>query len=451
MADTIDWPPHRRPERRGRLLLIALAAAILFGSGTAISYYVDALWFESLGYSAVFWKTLNLQMAVFAITAALTFVVLYGSFLALKPARLGEFVGSAILVNGQPLRLPVEPVLRLIALGIALVVAVIAGAGLMGEWPTLALYWYGSAATAALPAATPVAPAAGMAGADPIFGRPVAFYLFTLPAYQLIVGWLLTLAVIVCAMAAFFIVVTGGTRAIGSIVGARPHARADAPWRGLSIAFAVVLLLLAARVYLGRFDQLFQENAIFSGVTYTDAHVTLTGMLVVAAALELGAAVAIVNSVAAPRVRWLVAAVAPAAVCYVAVGLMASYVENFIVKPNQLVREQPFIAHNIAMTRQAYALNRVAQHAFPAEAGVEAVDLANNQATLQDIRLWDWRALQDTLRQIQEIRTYYDFPDIDIDRYQVDGAVRQMMLAVRELNIDKLPGSSRNWINEKLI
>jgi uncharacterized membrane protein (UPF0182 family) len=451
MADTIDWPPHRRPERRGRLLLIALAAAILFGSGTAISYYVDALWFESLGYSAVFWKTLNLQMAVFAITAALTFVVLYGSFLALKPARLGEFVGSAILVNGQPLRLPVEPVLRLIALGIALVVAVIAGAGLMGEWPTLALYWYGSAATAALPAATPVAPAAGMAGADPIFGRPVAFYLFTLPAYQLIVGWLLTLAVIVCAMAAFFIVVTGGTRAIGSIVGARPHARADAPWRGLSIAFAVVLLLLAARVYLGRFDQLFQENAIFSGVTYTDAHVTLTGMLVVAAALALGAAVAIVNSVAAPRVRWLVAAVAPAAVCYVAVGLMASYVENFIVKPNQLVREQPFIAHNIAMTRQAYALNRVAQHAFPAEAGVEAVDLANNQATLQDIRLWDWRALQDTLRQIQEIRTYYDFPDIDIDRYQVDGAVRQMMLAVRELNIDKLPGSSRNWINEKLI
>jgi uncharacterized membrane protein (UPF0182 family) len=451
MADTIDWPPHRRPERRGRLLLIALAAAILFGSGTAISYYVDALWFESLGYSAVFWKTLNLQMAVFAITAALTFVVLYGSFLALKPARLGEFVGSAILVNGQPLRLPVEPVLRLIALGIALVVAVIAGAGLMGEWPTLALYWYGSAATAALPAATPVAPAAAMASADPIFGRPVAFYLFTLPAYQLIVGWLLTLAVIVCAMAAFFIVVTGGTRAIGSIVGARHHARADAPWRGLSIAFAVVLLLLAARVYMGRFDQLFQENAIFSGVTYTDAHVTLTGMLVVAAALALGAAVAIVNSVAAPRVRWLVAAVAPAAVCYVAVGLMASYVENFIVKPNQLVREQPFIAHNIAMTRQAYALNRVAQHAFPAEAGVEAVDLANNQATLQDIRLWDWRALQDTLRQIQEIRTYYDFPDIDIDRYQVDGAVRQMMLAVRELNIDKLPGSSRNWINEKLI
>ena len=103
------------------------------------------------------------------------------------------------------------------------------------------------------------------------------------------------------------------------------------------------------------------------------------------------------------------------------------------------------------MTRRAYALDRIEQQPFPAESGLEAVDAAHNQATLQNIRLWDWRALQDTLRQIQEIRTYYDFPDIDIDRYEVDGSVRQMMLAARELNVDKLPESSRNWINEKLI
>jgi uncharacterized membrane protein (UPF0182 family) len=103
------------------------------------------------------------------------------------------------------------------------------------------------------------------------------------------------------------------------------------------------------------------------------------------------------------------------------------------------------------MTRQAFGLNRLAQHPFPADAGLEAVDAANNQMTLQNIRLWDWRALQDTLRQIQEIRTYYDFPDIDIDRYEIGGSMRQMMLAARELNIEKLPASSRNWINEKLI
>ena len=127
------------------------------------------------------------------------------------------------------------------------------------------------------------------------------------------------------------------------------------------------------------------------------------------------------------------------------------YVSSFIVKPNELVREQPYIAHNIELTRQAYGFDRIAQREFPAETTVEAADAANNQATLQNIRLWDWRALQDTLRQIQEIRTYYDFPDIDIDRYEIDGTTREVMLAARELNVDKLPESSRNWINEKLI
>jgi len=152
-----------------------------------------------------------------------------------------------------------------------------------------------------------------------------------------------------------------------------------------------------------------------------------------------------------PRGRWLVAAILPAAVCYIVVQAVGWYVSSLIVKPNELVREQPYIAHNIDLTRQAYGFDRVVQHEFPAETTVEAAEPQNNQATLQNIRLWDWHALQDTLRQIQEIRTYYDFPDIDIDRYEIDGTTREVMLAARELNVDKLPESSRNWINEKLI
>jgi len=196
---------------------------------------------------------------------------------------------------------------------------------------------------------------------------------------------------------------------------------------------------------------LLDDHTIFGGVTYTDAHVTLTGMLVVCAALVLGAVVAAVNAVRVPRGRWLLAAILPAAVCYVAVQGIGWYVSSFIVKPNELVREKPYIVYNTDLTRQAYGLNRVSQREFPAETTVEAADPANNQATLQNIRLWDWHALQDTLRQIQEIRTYYDFPDIDIDRYEIDGTTREVMLATRELNFDKLPESSHNWINEKLI
>src|SRR6202041_3667843 len=144
------------------------------------------------------------------------------------------------------------------------------------------------------------------------------------------------------------------------------------------------------------------------------------------------------------------------AICYVAFGIIGWYVSSFLVKPNELVRERPYIAYNIEMTRKAFGLDRFVQREFPAETTVEAADPADNQATLDNIRLWDWHALQDTLRQVQEIRTYYDFPDIDIDRYSFNtdrpgGATREVMLAARELNVNKLPDSSRNWINEKLI
>jgi uncharacterized membrane protein (UPF0182 family) len=435
MPESIDWPRMHPTRRRRRFLLIlAVLAGIFFGGRTALSYYVDVLWFESLGYRDVFWKTLGLQWGIFTAFAAATFLILYGSFLTLKRAHLPDLPsGHTVFIGGQPLKLPVEPVLRLIALGLSLAIAAATGAGMMLEWSTIALYWY--------------APRAAGGFVDPVFGKPLNFFLFTLPAWQLLVGWLLTLAVMTCALAVFFILITGGTRAFAG----RRGSYVTLSWRGLSITFAVLLLGLAMRVYLGRFERLLEGHTIFAGVTYSDAHVMLTGILVVCAALVLGAVIAAVNAVRVPRGRWIAAAILPAALCYASIEVVGWYVSSFIVKPNELVREQPYIAYNIALTRQAYGLDRVSQREFPAETDVTAADPANNQATLQNIRLWDWRALQDTLRQIQEIRTYYDFPDIDIDRYEINGTTRQVMLAARELNIDKLPESSRNWINEKLI
>jgi len=424
-----------QPPQRRRVLTFVLAglAVAVFGGGATLSYYVDALWFESLGYTSVFWTRLNLEAATFGAFALTTFLALYGVFLALKPARLDELIGGTIFISRRRVKLSVEPVLNLAALGAALAISAAIGASMMARWTTLALYWHAPRGATML---------------DPVFGRPLSFYLFTLPAWQLIAGWLLTLAVIACAIAALFVAVTGSARVLTE---RRFVAGQTRSWRGLSIGFAAVLLTLAARVYLGRFERLFQDDTIFAGVTYTDAHVTLTGMLVVCVALIVGAAMAGICAISALRRQWLVASVVPAIVCYVIVAVAGWYVSSFIVKPNQLVRERPFIAHNIEMTRRAYALDRIEPHPFPADSGIEAVDPLNNQTTLENIRLWDWRALQDTLRQIQAIRTYYDFPDIDIDRYQVGGSVRQMMLATRELNVDKLPESSRNWINEKLI
>ena len=406
---------------------------LLFGANTLLSYYVDALWFDSLGYGSVFWTRFNLQAGILAACMLATFVAVYGAFLALKPDRLGELIGDRIFINSRPFRLPIDSMLTLFALVLALFIAFVVGSSMMSSWTTLSLFWY-APRDSGLP--------------DPIFGKPLSFYLFTLPAWQLMSGWLLSVAIIATAIAGLFVLTAARAQ---SVVERGFGAAKIRMWRGLSVCAALLLLALALREYLGRYELLFQDQTIFAGITFTDAHVTLTAKLVICVALLAGAGIALTAALSTPRPRRVLAAFAPPLVCTILAGLSGWYVDSFIVKPNQLVRERPFIAHNIEMTRRAFALDRIDPHPFPADTGVEALDASNNQTTLQNIRLWDSRALQDTLRQIQEIRTYYDFPDIDIDRYSVNGSVRQMLLATRELNVDKLPESSRNWINEKLI
>src|SRR5579863_1584032 len=435
MPQHIDWPVGRPPSKRRRIAAVVLAAVILFillGGSTAVSWWVNLLWFRSLGYGEVFLKTLRLEWGIFALFFGATFLALYVAFLLFRRMHRDDLPSDhTIFFGGKPITLSVKPVLNSVVIGGSVLIALATGGAMGAEWPAFALYWN-------------AAPASG-AVVDPIFGRPLEFYFFTLPVWHLAAGWLLTLAVLVCALAILFLVLTGGAQALGQ----RSFA-GFSPWRSLSLALAFLLCVAALRVYLGRFDLLLEHHTIFDGITYADAHVMLAGKLAECVALALGALIAL-SAMRTPRGKWLALAIAPAAICYPVVGVVSWYVTNFVVKPNQLVREKPYIVHNIEMTRKAYGLDRFQQHEFPAETDPSAADPAHNQATLQNIRLWDWQALRDTLRQIQEIRTYYDFPDIDIDRYQINGSLRQVMLAARELNVDKLPESSHNWINDKLI
>ena len=425
-------PPTRTGRRpSSRLALLAAVLVLFFGAGTFISWYVEALWFESLGYGDVFWTTITLKTVTFWSFTLATFLVLFGAFRALRPA---SGTGRVLYVNGQPVTFSLQPVITIVSWVVALLVALAAGSGMMQEWSTFALF------------TNAPSPEGASAAIDPIFGRDIPFYLFTLPAWNLLATWLTTIAVVVLLASLASLVLSGA-----DLTEAAFGTRGTRAYRGVSFSAAFLLLVLAWRVYLSRFERLFEDHTIFSGVGYTDAHVIIPGLMLVAFALVLGAAIAIYNGIGPKRLPGLLAALAPAVVVYVGLTVVSWYVTGFIVKPNQLVREQPYIVHNIEFTRRAYDLTRIQERAFPADPGVEAVDLGNNRDTLQNIRLWDWRALQDTLRQIQAIRTYYDFADIDIDRYQVNGELRQTMVAARELNVERLPESSRNWINEKLI
>ena len=438
MPESIDWPrkppsPHRGS--RKFLFLVAFIAAIILSSKTALSYWVDLLWFRSLGYGEVFIRTLSLQWGIFAAFGLATFVILYGSFSLLKRAHLDDLpLDHTIFFGGREVNLSVKPVLRIVAIGGSLLIALATGAAMASEWTTLALFWF--------------APRDAGTVTDPIFHKPLGFFLFTLPAWNLIAGWLLSLAVITCLLAAFFILITGGARALGE----RRANYIPLPWRGLSITVAFLLLVLALRTYLGRFAQLFEHHTIFDGVTYTGAHVTLTGSLVVCAALLLGALIAAVGAMWAPRGRWLIAAIVPAAVCYAVVGLVSWYVSSFLVKPNELVREQPYIAYNIEMTRQGFRprpLRRARisrrdnrrcgrssqQPGHPAEHPPVGLARAAGHAAPDSGDPHLLRLSRHRYRSLQDQRH-----DARSDAWHA-----------RELNVEKLPVSSRNWINEKLI
>ena len=195
MLESVGWPHTPRRRRRVLFILVVVISAV-FGCRVAFSYYLNALWFGSLGYRDVFWKTKGVQWAAFTTFAAATFLVLYGSFVVLKRAYFTELQSSqTIFIGGQPVRLPVEPVVRIIALGISIATAVGTGAVMMADWLTLALYWQAPHVTGGV--------------VDPIFGKPLNFYLFTLPAWQLISGWLLTLAVLTCAVAVVLTLING--------------------------------------------------------------------------------------------------------------------------------------------------------------------------------------------------------------------------------------------------
>ena len=425
-------PPSRRPWRRYVILAVLV---LIFALSQTLSIYVEALWFGSLGYAPVYWYTFRLKLALFIIFALLTFIILRGAFWLFE--RVYSSTGlerRIIVVNNQSVSINPASIVRPVAWVVSGLFALMYGLGMSQNWRLFALYLN----------------QARTSESDPIFHKPLGFYLFTLPVHQLLSWWLTVLAFIILCGAVVYLILSLPQK-IRSASAARASTRSPG-YAVVSCALAGFLLVLAWRIYLSRFPYLWEDHQTFSGVTFTEANYLLPGLTIVAVTVAVAAAIALLNAFTQRRLRLLLLALAlPVAVYVVAAILIPAYVQSFIVKPNELGREAPYIEHNINATRRAFGLERIEQRDFEAEASTASLDLGGNRSTLDNIRLWDWRALQATLRQLQEIRTYYDFPDVDVDRYRVGGQTRQMMLAARELDTRKLPESSRNWVNERLI
>lgn len=430
-TEVIEVGPPRR--RRLKFWLILAGLVVLFSFSRIVSIYISALWFDSLGYSSVYWYVLKVKAALFAGSAILTALLLSATFLLFQ--RLFgayAFESRTIILNNQPFQFSPAKFIRPLGWFIAVVFGLIYGFNLKDHWRQLALFWY--------------QPPTGVY--DPIFGKSLGFYLFSLPLYDVLSSWLLGVTFIILVAALAY-----------SLLGLpqtvlKPSVRwsSGAAFRAVCVALALFLLVMSWRTYLSRFPFLWQDHPIFSGVTYTEAQYTLPALLFVCIALIIAALILLVNAFAVRRFSLLLIAIAlPVATYIVGVVVIPSYIQGFIVKPNEIDRESAYISHNIEWTRRGFGLEQIELRKFEAEPAITEAGLASNRASLDNLRLWDWRALQDTLRQIQAIRIYYDFPDVDVDRYLIDGNVRQMMVAPREINDSKLPSSSRNWINERLI
>ena len=429
--EVIDVGPPTR--RRLKIWIIVAAVLLLLSFSRIVSIYVSALWFGSLGYSSVFWYIFKVKLALFFGSAIITAALLAATFLLFqKLFGAVAFEKRTIILNNQPFQFSPAKIIRPLGWTIAGLFGLIFGFSWKEHWRQFALYWN--------------QPATNLS--DPIFGKSLGFYFFSLPFYDLVSSWLLGVTfIILCAAVAYSLLGLPQTVL-------KPSVRwsSGAAFRGVCCSLALFLVVLSWHTYLSRFPFLWEDHPVFSGVTYTEAHYTLPALLILSVVLIIAAILLVINAFSVRRFSLLLIALAlPVATYIIGIVLVPSYVQSFIVKPNELDRETTFIGYNLDWTRKGFALDQIELREFEAENSTAALDLPNNRQSLDNIRLWDWRALQDTLRQIQAIRTYYDFPDVDVDRYAMAGQTRQMMIAPREINDDKLPASSRNWINERLI
>jgi uncharacterized membrane protein (UPF0182 family) len=405
------------------LILIVIATAF---PATAV-FYTDWLWFKEVGYEAVFLRSIAARSMVTILTAAVVFAILILNLLiALRSLHPRMFV---IATAVGPQSITVEPAsVRPLAMIGAAVIALLAGVYGGSRWEQWLYLVY----------STP------FGKVDPVLGRDISFYLFTLPALETLHG-VLFLSLILATVACVATYVLGGEVGLDPARGLHASRRAV---RHLGILAAALLLVFAFGAWLQIPQLLTTPSGVVIGASYADVHARMPALRIQIIAAIAGAVWTVWQSLARHRLWPIASAIGLYLVVMVGGSVYAAIIQRFVVAPNEQVRETPFIVNNIQATRAAFGLDKVEERPLSGEARLTRADLQRNAATLDNVPLWNDRPLLDTFSQIQEIRTYYDFAGVDTDRYTINGEYRQIMLSARELNSQSLP--SRTWINERL-
>ncbi len=409
----------------GMMLLLLLCIT----SSTFATFYTDFLWFKSLDYTQIFTTRVMASVGLMLIAGliAAAFLLLNWSFLPHWIAPKEYFTAKVALdgtrrtaVSAPPATYSTRP-LRLFFTGAAILAGIIIGLTFNGLWRVYLL------ANNGVPFDV----------ADPIFHQDVSFYIFTLPWLEA----LLLRAKVLIALT--FLGVIGRYAIFGQI-------KSNAAIAHMSVLGALWMLLIGLGWLLNRYGLLQAETGVVFGAGYTDINARMP-LYVIQAVVFFAAAVILILNVFIRRWRFLIViGVFWLALSALGPGYPAA-IQQFTVEPNEFILEKPYIEHNIRYTRYAYGLDNIKEQTYPATGEITAPDLETNRDILSNIRLWDYRPLLRTYSQLQEIRLYYTFNEVDIDRYIVNGQPRQVMLAAREINVDELADQAKTWINQHLI
>ena len=443
MTIGITGPERRAPWQGAARALIVTAIIFLICLillGLISGFLVDWLWFSAIGYFGVFSTTIIAKAEVFFAVFLATAVILWvNGSLAFRFAqsrrkqRAAEFDWKSTGVVTLPdvfefmrHRLPWSVVVT----GGAGLLAVFVAWGEVNNWGVLLQFLY----------------QVPYGASDPLYDKDIGFYLFSLPAYVVIKNWML-LTLFLSALFA------------GAIYWVHGDIEYDVQRRSMSpaaIAHGSVLLGLffAVKAWsygLDRYLLLYGDNGVVVGASYTDIHVELPVLWLLIALSIVAAFAAWANA----RVRTYRIPVAAAVLVFggsfVLSGVIPVLFKRVFVKPSELQLEKPYIQRNIALTQLAYNLHQITAKPFPAEQDLTFKTLEANKATVDNIRLWDWHPLMDAYVQLQEIRTYYKFHDVDVDRYWLDGAYQSVMLSARELKSSLLPPNAQTWVNRHIL
>jgi uncharacterized membrane protein (UPF0182 family) len=411
------------------------AAAVLFVALIAIPAFLQKwLWMRQLDYSIIFWTLFSVRVGLTCSAFAFTFLFLW---LNLRQAARSSMAIYGPVSGGtapdtrlklKAIALTRHIVTRATAL-LAAVVAVIFATGLYGQWDVYLRYHFGGA----------------FGQTDPIFGADLGFYVFRLPWYEMLQGSLafltmLTIVAVVSQYAYFGLFRFKGRRIEESGNAAAKHS-------------SLLLILLAATLgwgyYLDRFELLYAARGVVYGVGYTADHVTLPALWLMIGASAL-ACVLLAFSYVRPRWTALLIGVGSyLALYFIGIVLIPAFFQKFVVQPNELKLETPYLNNYIGFTRKAYRLDAIQETAYPAMTDLTAAVLARNDDTIRNIRLWDKRPLLQTYQQTQAIRLYYKFDSVDVDRYHLADGYHQVMLSTRELS-PELPADAQTWVNQNL-